>query len=157
LAHIEKVSDAIRGLNFQDYYVLVASAADLGMARQIEGSIRRTIDSDALKAQREELISRLTQQTIPRFEERIKHGAQECGIDDDIRESIYSRFTLEARIIPFHRKSNVLYGGGLNAQQGNSVVEFYKKFVLDAPSMQNVWENRFVSGEVKLFRMKIDE
>ena len=129
---ISKFAAGIKGLKFNDYYVVAGSSQDELKMKELLTSIENWFGSNRTGVGRDELLRLVKEKETPRFAEFMEAGARRCGVSPQISERIYSQFVLEAKIERLEgedRKSAyyLVYGGRLNAEQANLLAESIDK------------------------------
>jgi hypothetical protein len=158
---IDNFIAATTDLVFYDYYVVVALAPSIESIQSFRTAVEQTINGEGLRASRDELIQRITQDSEG-FQKLIVRGAQLCNVQDDDRKQIFTPFRFESTVEP-HREGSgayeqrLLVGGRLNANQATWVVDFLKREVYNSGDLKAQAKKLGVSIDPVIDRMKIDE
>jgi hypothetical protein len=133
---INALTTEVRNLELSDYYVIAGSADSQAKIQELASALNEKLGSAAISGKRDELIRQFSKEAQV-FSRAISQGAAMCGITDDIRDQIYSKFDfrpLTAHIEGMGKTNEyLLVGGRLNADQANVVAGFLNKTVLQLP------------------------
>ena len=147
----------IRNLELSDYYVIASSADSPAKVLELASALNEKLNNTAIRDKRDELVRQFAREAQG-FSGTLSRGAAMCGISDDIRDQIYSKF--DFRLFTAHiegmGKANeyLLVGGRLNADQANAVAGFLNRAVLQLPEMADPGakdDNRAYVARMKIY------
>jgi hypothetical protein len=123
----------IRNLELSDYYVIAGSADNPAKIKELASTLNEKLGSTAMSGKRDELLRQFAVEAQG-FSRTIDRGAAKCGIKDDTRDRIYSKFDFQPFTAHIEGMGNVseylLFGGRLNADQANVLAGFLNRTVL---------------------------
>src|SRR5262249_2382068 len=136
---IRSLAAAVEDLVVSDYYVVAASTANPADLDQLDAVIRSALDTDSVREAKAKVLKIVAGEEVVGFSEAIARGAKECGIDDVLRDQIFSLFRFESQKVHLDRGSKLteylLFGGRLNARQARIVADFLNESVLTKASI----------------------
>jgi hypothetical protein len=150
--NIDSFVAAVSGLIFNDYYVVIGTADDRAELEPLRDTIKSSVASNGGSDRLRDLVA---DQETKGLANTMKRGAQECGIDDSIRDEIYSRFQFVPGIEPSDegaRQFQLVLGGRLNKRQAVTIAEFLKQMIDQVPALSGKIE----ATKIKIDRMPID-
>jgi hypothetical protein len=137
---IDALVTEIRNLELSDYYVIAGSADSPAKIKELASALNEKLGGAALGGKRDELVRQFSKEAQG-FSEMISRGAAICGIKDDVRDQIYSKFDfrpLTAHIEGMGKANEyLLFGGRLNADHANLVAGFLNRTVLQPPESED--------------------
>jgi len=155
----EQLTKDIGDLVLSDYYVVAASTNDKHVLEDFRGQITTTIGSSAVASQRDGVLQRLADLEVSGFSSSMRRGARLCGLQDNVRDKIYTAFTFAPtvqEIDGFGRyRFHLLFGGRLNANQARVVSDFLNRVIF--PSMKQKREMYHLENSAYIARMRINE
>jgi hypothetical protein len=136
---ISALATGIKNLELSDYYVIAGSADSPAKIQELASSLKQKLGSEAVNGKRDQLVRQFAEET-QRFSKTISQGASRCGIEDRIRDQVYSNFDfrfLDAHVEGFGKANEyLLLGGRLNTDQANTVAEFLNRTIFQLPKSQ---------------------
>ena len=156
----ETLARVISDLDFNDFYVVAASTNDTSQLQQFVAAVNQALEVQALRQQRDDLVKRIAAQAET-FSNTMKRGAQACGIEDAVRDKIYSAFEFKPQlkhIDGFGKQSEYLvFGGRLDANQANIVVDFLNKYVFADPALHALQTKMKIDSTAYAARVRIQQ
>jgi hypothetical protein len=133
----QNLINLVNEIVYADYYVIAASARDKESASEFDAVVQKSIRGDQLTGGVNKMIELVMGAQIPGFYDKIKQGANICGVTDEIRDQIYANFQMNAEISEVSGSNgqpySVLFGGRLNVNQATIISDFFKKTVFSLP------------------------
>jgi hypothetical protein len=158
---IATFTKVIGDLVFSDYYVVGASADSAEKLRQFDSAVQTAISSPGFSSQRQRIVETIRGQEVVGFYDAIKVGAQSCGIDDSVRDEIFSPFQLrsESRHIEGRgERSEILtFGGRLNGNQAATLSNFLVSSIFTLPEIQAARAAGNIDTAAYVARMRVDQ
>jgi hypothetical protein len=137
---VQGLSDAIRDLAFNDFYVVVASGSNPDMLRQFGDAVMKSI-AEGEHASRRDLLLQEIGKNAAQLSHKMENGAAACGVEQEVRDKIYPPFDFkfEVRHIETLGKhtQHLMLGGSLNADQANKLAEFFNRAVFADSTMRD--------------------
>jgi hypothetical protein len=127
--NVQAFKEAVTGLNFHDYFVVVAAEQAVDDVRRLEDAISRALDNEKLSGERKRKANAIVGESGP-LSSAMQAGAQKCGVAADDRKRIYSPFEFRSQVKQIDGVWYLLFGGWLNAHQASDVAQFLKESVL---------------------------
>jgi hypothetical protein len=135
---VNALAAEIKNLELSDYYVIAGSADSPAKIQELASSLNQKLGGEATSSKRDQLVRQFANESQG-FSETISRGASKCGIENDVRDRIYSDFdfrVLTARIEGLGKANEyLLLGGRLNADQANAVAAFLNRTIFQLPEI----------------------